>query len=64
MRLSQDGLLTVAQVVDELRVPRSTYYRWRQLGIGPKSIKLPNGQVRIRRADLDAWLSRHEEDAV
>lgn len=49
--------MTVPQVIAEIGVPRSTFYRWRQIGRGPKAIKLPNGQVRIRRTSLDEWLA-------
>jgi predicted DNA-binding transcriptional regulator AlpA len=56
-------LLTVATVLAELDVPRSTFYKWRSLGIGPRCLKLPNGEVRIRRADLDVWLCEREEAA-
>jgi predicted DNA-binding transcriptional regulator AlpA len=45
-------------------VPRSTFYRWRQLGIAPRSIKLPNGEIRFRQADIDAWVEAHEEVAA
>jgi excisionase family DNA binding protein len=57
-------LLTIPEVIAELGVPRSTFYRWRQLRIGPRSIKLPNGQVRIRRSALDAWLKQCEDGAA
>ena len=56
--------LTISEVVAELRVPRSTFYYWRQLGRGPRAIKLPNGDVRIRRRDLDSWVSGLEEGAA
>ena len=56
-------LLTVAAVLDELDVPRSTFYKWRRLGVAPRCIKLPNGEVRVRRADLDAWLLSREDEA-
>jgi predicted DNA-binding transcriptional regulator AlpA len=57
-------LLSIAAVLEELDIPRSTFYKWRALGIGPRCLKLPNGEVRIRRADLDDWLSRREEPAA
>lgn len=53
--------LTVQQVCDELSVSRSTFYYWRQLGKGPRFLRLPNGSIRVRRADLDAWLDGFEE---
>ena len=59
-----DGLLSIPEVISEIRVARATFYRWRQLRIGPRSIKLPNGQVRIRRSSLDAWLRSREDGAA
>ncbi|MCT2592366.1 helix-turn-helix domain-containing protein [Streptomyces sp. N2-109] len=58
-----DDLLSVAQVRALLGVPQSTFYRWRQTGKGPRSIKLPNGAVRIRRSEFDRWLAELEECA-
>ena len=60
----RDELLTIAEVLDELHVARSTYNRWRALGIAPRSMKLPNGQVRVRRSALNAWLTEREELAA
>lgn len=58
-------LLTTKQVLELLGdVPQSTFYRWRQLGIAPRSIKLPNGEIRFRQADIDAWVEAHEEVAA
>ena len=57
-----DELLTIEEVVAELRVPRSTFYRWRQKGIAPRVMKLPSGAVRIRRTALDKWLRGLEDD--
>ncbi|MFE2865520.1 helix-turn-helix transcriptional regulator [Embleya sp. NPDC059259] len=56
-------MLTIPQIIRILDVPRATFYRWRQLGKGPKAIKLPNGAVRVRRSEFDRWLSAHEEAA-
>ncbi|MFF8402166.1 helix-turn-helix transcriptional regulator [Streptomyces sp. NPDC015684] len=56
-------MLTIADVIREIGVPRATFYRWRQLKKGPKAIKLPNGAVRIRRSDFERWVSNLEEDA-
>lgn len=56
-----DEMMTIPQVLGVLRVPRSTFYRWRALGVAPRSVKLPNGQIRVRRSALDAWLSEREE---
>ncbi|WP_224389268.1 AlpA family transcriptional regulator [Pseudonocardia sp. ICBG1293] len=49
--------LTVEQLCAELQVARSTFYQWRQLGRGPRCVRLPNGAIRVCRADLDAWLA-------
>ncbi|HVB43280.1 MAG TPA: helix-turn-helix domain-containing protein [Streptosporangiaceae bacterium] len=48
--------LTLAEVCAELRIERSTFYDWRAKGRAPRCLKLPNGEIRITRRDLDAWL--------
>lgn len=50
--------LTVQQFCDELNISRSTFYEWRDKQRAPRCIKLPNGSIRIHRADYDAWLDR------
>ena len=57
-----DELLTIEEVITELRVPRSTFYRWREKGIAPRVMKLPSGAVRIRRAALNEWLRGLEDN--
>ena len=55
--------LTIAEVCAELKVSRSTFYYWRQIGKAPKCLVLPNREIRIRRSDLDAWLESCDEVA-
>ncbi|MFF7194120.1 helix-turn-helix transcriptional regulator [Streptomyces sp. NPDC008079] len=56
------GLLTVREVLDELGgISRRTFYRWRELGIAPACIRLPNGELRVRRSTLSAWLDERAE---
>ncbi|BCJ64604.1 helix-turn-helix transcriptional regulator [Polymorphospora rubra] len=59
-----DSLLTVPEVLEELRVPRSTWYLWRQTGRAPRVFKLPNGELRVRRSVLEAWLTDLESEAA
>lgn len=56
--------LTVLTFCTEMGVARSTFYDWRAKGAGPRCIKLPNGELRIRRADADAWLASLEDEAA
>lgn len=56
--------LTIADVCDELDVARSTFYDWRAKGRAPRCLKLPNGELRIRRGDLDAWLDSCTDEAA
>jgi predicted DNA-binding transcriptional regulator AlpA len=60
----RNDLLTLAAVLAELDVPKSTFFRWKAIGKAPRTIKYPNGSLRIRRKDLDAWLDAHEETEV
>jgi predicted DNA-binding transcriptional regulator AlpA len=55
--------LTVLDFCAELGVARSTFYEWRAKGTGPRCIRLPNGELRIRRTDVDAWLAGLEDEA-
>jgi len=58
---ADDPLLSIPQVIAELGISRATFYRWRSLRKGPASLRLPNGSIRIRRSDLDAFLAGCEE---
>jgi predicted DNA-binding transcriptional regulator AlpA len=53
--------LTLAELLAELDIPKSTFFRWKATNQAPRTFKLPNGSLRIRRRDLDIWISDHEE---
>lgn len=59
---TRDELLALPEVLAELGgVSRRTFYRWREIGKAPTSIKLPNGEIRIWRSDLTNWLNKLRE---
>jgi predicted DNA-binding transcriptional regulator AlpA len=55
--------LTIAQVCADLDISRRTFYEWRAKGRAPKCIRLPNGDLRIRRSEYQRWLADREEAA-
>jgi excisionase family DNA binding protein len=55
--------MKVEEVCAELNIARSTFYEWRAKKRAPRCIKLPNGDIRIRRAEFERWLDSHEEAA-
>ncbi|MEV4253257.1 helix-turn-helix domain-containing protein [Spirillospora sp. NPDC049652] len=55
MKTERPERLTLAEVCAEIRISRSTFYEWRAKGRAPKCSKLPNGDLRVNRTDLDAW---------
>lgn len=61
---SKRAHLTIAEVCAELGVARSTFYDWRAAKKAPRCIKLPNGDIRIRRTDLETWLCNLEDNAA
>lgn len=56
-----DPLLTIDEVITELRISRAAFYRWRRRGTGPATVRLPGGGLRIRRSALRQWLRRLED---
>ena len=62
-KAAQRDKLTVAEVCAELQIAQSTFYEWRVKGTSPRCIKLPNGQLRVRRTTLETWLNAREEAA-
>lgn len=55
--------LTYKDVLIELSVSRSTLDKWRAEGKAPEFVKLPNGEMRIRRADFDTWVDQLQKVA-
>lgn len=54
--------LTIADVCTELDIARSTFTTWRRAGTAPRCLKLPNGQIRVRRTDFEKWLDSRQLD--
>ncbi|MFI1518338.1 helix-turn-helix transcriptional regulator [Kitasatospora cineracea] len=64
MPVKQDEKLKLAAVLEELDMSRSAFYRMVARGKGPRTLKLPNGQLRVRRSDLDAWWNAQEQSTA
>ncbi|MFF9503830.1 helix-turn-helix transcriptional regulator [Streptomyces sp. NPDC014656] len=62
--MARQPMLKLPEVLAELHMSRAAFYRMRARGDGPRLLKLPNGQLRVRRSDLDSWLSQCEEAAA
>lgn len=58
-----DRLLAVDEVCAELNIARSTWNDWRAKRKAPKCVRLPNGSLRVRRSELDRWLTDCEDAA-
>ncbi|AVZ74020.1 excisionase [Streptomyces lunaelactis] len=56
--------LRLSEVLAEIDMSRAAFYRMRARGQAPRIIKLPNGQLRVRREDLDAWWESRELPAA
>jgi predicted DNA-binding transcriptional regulator AlpA len=56
--------LTLAELCEDLGISRSTFYDWRAKRKAPRCLKLPNGDLRIRRSDYENWLASLEEEAA
>ena len=55
--------LTIAEVCADLEISRRTFYEWRAKNKAPRCLSLPNGSLRIRRAEYQRWLASREEAA-
>lgn len=54
--------VTVEDLAEELRIPKSTIYGWKSRGIGPAWTRVGK-HLRARRVSVDAWLDSLTESA-
>ena len=62
--MASPKMLKLPEVLEEIKMSRAAFYRMRARGEAPKLRKLPNGQLRVRRTDLDAWWEDCERAAA
>ncbi|MEU2470431.1 MULTISPECIES: helix-turn-helix transcriptional regulator [Streptomyces] len=62
--MARPQMLKLPEVLAELGMSRAAFYRMRARGQAPLIRKLPNGQVRVSRSDLDAWWQSCAQSAV
>ncbi|GAA4657391.1 helix-turn-helix domain-containing protein [Streptomyces chumphonensis] len=62
--MARTQMLKLPEVLEEIGMSRAAFYRMRARGKAPRIRKLPNGQVRISRKDLDMWWERCEQSAA
>lgn len=61
--MSRSQMLKLPEVLAELGLSRAAFYRMRARGQTPPLLKLPNGELRVRRSDLDDWWDTQEKAA-
>ena len=54
--IEAETLLDVGDVAALLKVSTPTVYRWHYKGHGPPALKIGQGSLRWRMADVQAWL--------
>ncbi|MEU9185393.1 helix-turn-helix domain-containing protein [Streptomyces sp. NPDC048484] len=62
--MARPQMLKLREVLKEIDMSRAAFYRMRARGKAPRLQKLPNGELRVNRADLDAWWAACEERAI
>ncbi|MEU5158570.1 helix-turn-helix domain-containing protein [Streptomyces sp. NPDC020875] len=62
--MARPKMLKLREVLEEIDMSRAAFYRLRARGHAPTLQKLPNGQLRVSRTDLDAWWERCEKRAA
>ncbi|WP_030234046.1 helix-turn-helix transcriptional regulator [Streptomyces sp. NRRL S-455] len=54
-RPPKDELVPLSEALEELRISRATWYRWRNQGYAPEARRTPSGRICVRRSVLDAF---------
>ncbi|MFH8695210.1 helix-turn-helix transcriptional regulator [Streptomyces chartreusis] len=62
--MARPKMLKLREVLEEIDMSRAAFYRMRARGQAPRLQKLPNGQLRVSRSDLDKWWERCEDRAA
>ncbi|WP_030780291.1 helix-turn-helix transcriptional regulator [Streptomyces sp. NRRL S-920] len=62
--MARPKMLKLPEVLEEIAMSRAAFYRMRARGQAPRLRKLPNGQLRVSRADLDHWWESCEQNAA
>ncbi|MET9135102.1 helix-turn-helix transcriptional regulator [Streptomyces antibioticus] len=62
--MARPKMLKLPEVLEEIDMSRAAFYRMRARGQAPRLRKLPNGQLRVSRADLDSWWQQCGENAA
>lgn len=58
------AVLTLDDFLVEFDIPRSTYTAWRRKGKPvPRFRKMPNGELRTTRSEVDSWFANLPEVA-
>ncbi|GHK03675.1 helix-turn-helix transcriptional regulator [Streptomyces sp. NPDC003753] len=61
--MARPQMLKLPEVLDEIGMSRAAFYRMRARGQAPRLRKLPNGQVRVSRADPPSTATSGSERA-
>lgn len=59
---TKERLIALADFLDLMGIARSTYNDWHAKGRAPRRVKLPNGQIKFRPAELKRWLESLEDE--
>ncbi|MCX4579358.1 DNA-binding protein [Streptomyces sp. NBC_01571] len=62
--MARPPALKLAEVLAEIRMSPSAFYRLRARGQAPRMIKLPKGELRCRRADRFGEVHGYDGDRL